>query len=163
MAGTTAFALSRRFSQLVGRKVTFVQSLPTPASKLAQIYGIYTVLPQKSAVVVKGDLRLLGSIAGALVGLPDPEVMNHLAANPMEELMRDAIYEVLNIAAATISTEGRAVFTKMVTDPTLIEGVAEETLKKPFRRSYFSVSMDGYQGGTFCIFSQFVPLEVAQP
>jgi hypothetical protein len=161
MAEPTPFALSRRFTQLVGRTVTFVQKPATLDSKLNQIYGIYTVLPYETAAVIKADLRLLGSIAGALVGLPDPVVVDHLAANPMEELLRDAIYEVLNVAAATISTEGRAVFTKMVTNPTLIEGAAAETLKKPFRRSYFAVTVDGYQGGKFSIFSQFVPVKGA--
>jgi hypothetical protein len=159
MAEPTPFALSRRFTQLVGRTVTFVQKPATLDSRLNQIYGIYTVLPFETAVVVKADLRLLGSIAGALVGLPDPVVVDHLTANPMEELLRDAIYEVLNVAAASISTEGRAVFTNMVTNPTLIEGAAAETLKKPFRRSYFAVTVDGYKGGNFCIFSQFVPLK----
>lgn len=161
MAEPTAFALSRRFSQLVGRKITFVQTHAALDSKLMQIYGIYTVHPHETAVVVKADLRLLGSIAGALVGLPDPVVKDHLAANPMEELLRDAIFEVLNVAAATISTEGRAVFVNMVTNPAFLEGAAAETLKKPFHRSYFTVSVDGYQGGRFCIFSQFVPLKGA--
>lgn len=158
MAEPTPFALTRRFTQLVGRTVTFVQKPASPDSKLNQIYGIYTVLPSEAAVVVKADLRLLGSMAGALVGLPDPVVADHLSANPMEELIRDAISEVLNVAAAGISTEGRAVFTNMVTNPTFIEGAAAETLKKPFRRSYFAVTVDGYQGGKFCIFAQFVPL-----
>lgn len=161
MAEPTPFALSRRFSQLVGRKVTFVQTPASLDSKLTQLYAIYTVLPQEAAVVVKADLRLLGSIAGALVGLPDPVVRDHLAVNPMEELLQDAIYEVLNVAAASISTDGRAVFTNMVTNPTLIEGAAAETLKKPFRRSYFTVSIDGYQGGRFCILSQFAPVKDA--
>jgi hypothetical protein len=104
---------------------------------------------------------LLGSIAGALVGLPDSVVKDHVAANPLEELLRDAIYEVLNVASAAISTEGRAVFTNMVNNPTLIEGAAAETLKKPFRRSYFAVTIDGYQGGKFCILSQFTPVKGA--
>lgn len=163
MAETTPFALSRLFSQLTGRKVTFVQTPASLDSKLTQIYGIYTVLPHETAVVVKADLRLLGSVAGALVGLPDTVVRDHVAANPLEELLRDAIFEVLNVASAVISTEGRAVFTNMVNSPTLIEGAAAETLKKPFRRSYFNVTLEGYQGGKFCIFSQFVPDKGARP
>lgn len=160
MAEPSPFLLSQRFTQLTGRKVTFVQTPATLDSKLSQIYGIYTVLPQETAVVVKADLRLLGSIAGALVGLPDPAVKDHIAANPMEELIRDAIYEVLNVAAANITTDGRAVFKQMVTNPTLIDGAAGETLKKPFRRSYFNVSVEGYQGGRFCIFAQYVPIKL---
>jgi hypothetical protein len=162
MAEPTPFALSQRFSLLVGRKVTFVQAATALDSKINQIYGVYTVLPHETAVVVKADLRLLGSIAGALVGLPDPVVKEHLAVDPMEELMRDAIYEVLNVASPAVSTEGRAVFTMMATNPTLIDGVAGQTLKNPSHRSYFNVSVDGYQGGRFSIFSQFVPVGSAR-
>ncbi len=64
------------------------------------------------------------------VGLPAPVVKEHLAAATMDELMRDAIYEVLNVASAAVSTEGRAVFIKMVTDPAYIDGAAEQALKK---------------------------------
>jgi hypothetical protein len=157
MAEPTPFELSKRFSQLIGRKVAFVQTTGALDSKINQIYGIYNVLPAGGAVVVKADSRLLGSIAGALVGLPDPVVKEHLATTPMDELLRDAIYEVLNVAAAAVSTEGRAVFTNMATNPTYIDGAAGEVLKKPGHRSYFNVLVDGYQGGRFTILSQLVP------
>jgi hypothetical protein len=154
MSQPAPFSLSKCFSQLTGRKVTFVQAPAAPETKVNQIYGIYTVLPGGTAVVVKADNRLLGSIAGALVGLPDPVVKEHLATTPMDELLRDAIYEVLNVAAAVVATEGRPVFVKMVTDPSYIEGAAAEALKKPAHKSHFSVAVDGYQGGRFSIFAQ---------
>jgi hypothetical protein len=157
MPEPTPYDLSKRFSQLTGRKVTFVQTTSALESKLNQIYGIYTVLPGGSAIVVKADIRLLGSIGGALVGLPDPVVKEHLAVTPMDELLRDAIYEVLNVASAAVSREGRAVFTNMVTNPTYIDGAAGEVIKKPGYRSYFNVSVDGYQGGRFTILAQLVP------
>jgi hypothetical protein len=31
-------------------------------------------------------------------------------------------------------------------------------LKKPDHKSYFNVSVDGYQGGKFTILAQFVPV-----
>jgi hypothetical protein len=157
MPEPTPYDLSKRFSQLTGRKVTFVQTTAALDSKLNQIYGIYNVLPSGAAIVVKADIRLLGSIGGALVGLPDPVVKEHLAVTPMDELLRDAIYEVLNVASAAVSTEGRAVFTNMVTNPTYIDGAAGEVLKKPGHRSYFNVLVDGYQGGRFTILAQLVP------
>src|ERR1035438_8820853 len=43
--------------------------------------------PHETAIVVKADLPLLGSFAGALVGLPDAAVKEHLRATPLEELM----------------------------------------------------------------------------
>src|SRR5580692_7152838 len=105
MSEPTPYSLSQRFSQLIGRKVTFVQTTLSVDIKIKQLYGIYSVQPQESAIVVKADLPLLGSFAGALVGFPDNVVKEHLKVSPMEELLRDAIYEVLNIASAAISNE----------------------------------------------------------
>jgi hypothetical protein len=163
MAEPTPFALSRRFSQLIGRKVTFVQLTAETVTKIKQLYGIYTVLPHNTSIIVKADLPLLGSFAGALVGFPDCVVREHLRVTPIEEILRDAIYEVFNIASAAITTDGRAVFTKMVTDPAYIDGAAGTVLACPDRRSYFNVSIDGYQGGRFTAIAQFVPLEKMAP
>jgi hypothetical protein len=160
MSEPSAFLLSKAFSQLTGRKVAFVQGTALPESKMRQVYGIYSVMPHDVAIVVKADLLLLGSIAGALVGLPDQAVKEHLKTAPIEELMRDAILEVLNIAAASITTEGRAVFSKMVTDPAYIDGPAEKAFKQPFRRNYFNVTIEGYQGGKFTILSDFIPIRL---
>lgn len=158
MSEPTPFVLSRCFSQLTGRKVTFVQTpLAPPDMKIKQIFGIYNLLPHETAIVVKADLPLMGSLGGALVGLPDSAVKEHLRQTPLEELLRDAISEVLNIASAAITTEGRAVFTKMVTDPTYIDGAAGKVYAKPDHRSYFNVQVDGYQGGKFNILSKFIP------
>ena len=158
MSEPTPYGLSRCFTQLLVRKVTFVQTTFALDMHIRQMYGIYTVLPHETAIVVKADLPLLGSFAGALVGLPDPAVREHLRAMPLEELMRDAICEVLNIACAAVTTEGRAVFTKLAADPASIDGAAGKVLKKPDHRSYFTVAVDGYQGGRFTILSQFVPI-----
>jgi hypothetical protein len=157
MSEPTPFALSHRFSQLIGRKVTFAQVAASLDSKLKQVYGVYTVLPQATPVVVKADMRLLGSVAGALVGWPDQVVNEHLAVIPMEEILRDAIYEVLNVASAAIATEGRAVFKNMQTNPICIDGAAGLVLKNPGHKSYFNVSVDGYVGGKFIILSPIVP------
>jgi hypothetical protein len=124
---------------------------------IRQIYGIYTLLPYETAIVVKADLPLFGSFAGALVGLPDPAVKDHLRVTPLEELLRDAIYEVFNIASAAIATEDRAVFKKMEVDRAYVDGAAGKVLEKPDHRSYFAVTIDGYQGGRFTVLSQFIP------
>lgn len=160
MSEPSAFLLSKAYSQLTGRKVAFVQAPAVPESKMRQIYGIYLVKPHEVAIVVKADLLLMGSIAGALVGLPDPAVKEHLKTAPLEELMRDAILEVFNIGAATVTTEGRAVFSRMVTDPAYIDGPAEKAFKQPFRRNCFNVTVEGYQGGKFVILSDFIPIRL---
>ena len=163
MPEPTPYGLSRCFSQLLGRKVTFVQTTFALDMHIRQMYGIYTLLPHETAIVVKADLPLLGSFAGTLVGLPDPVVKEHLIATPLEELLRDAIYEVLDIASAAITNEGRAVFKKLVADPVYVDGAAGKILKNPDHRSYFTVSVDGYQGGRFTILSQFVPVRTVSP
>jgi hypothetical protein len=140
--------------------VTFVQSTLTPDLKIRQVYGIYTLSPQEAAIVVKADLPLLGSIAGTLVGLADQAVKEHLRVNPIDELLRDAISEALNVAASAITTEGRAVFDRMETDPAYIDGAAGKVLEEPFHKSYFTVSVEGYQGGRFSILAPFVPIKL---
>jgi hypothetical protein len=157
MSEPTPYALSQLFSKLIGRKVSFAQTTAGPETKVKQMYGLYAVLPHDTAIVVKADLPLLGSLAGVMVGLPDATVKERLGKTPMEELLRDAIHEVLNVASAVITTEGRAVFSKMVSESTLIEGAHEKVLKKPDHRSFFNVLVDGYQGGKFTIFAQSTP------
>src|SRR5277367_3998784 len=105
MSEPTPYALSQLFSQLIGRKVSFAQTTAAPETKIRQMYGIYNVLPHNIAMVAKADLPLLGSFGGVLVGLPDAAVKERLAVTPIEELLRDAISEVLNIAAAAITNE----------------------------------------------------------
>jgi hypothetical protein len=151
MAGPTSPSLSRLFTQLMGRQVTFVPATPLPNTTAQQAYGIYTVFPDETAAIIQCDLSLLGAFAGALVGLPDSTVKEYLRAKPIEEILRDAMYEVLNVASSAISAEGRTVLTKMVTDPASIEGAAANTLKKPAHKYYFNVTVQGYQGGRFSI------------
>ena len=156
MAEPTPLTLSHMFTQLIGRKVTFAPATIAADTKIKQMYGIYSVLPHESALIVKADLPLLGSLAGVMVGLPDSAVKESLSVSPVEEVLRDAIHEVLNVTSAVVTNEGRAVFTSMVTDTSLIDGAAGKLFKKPDRKIYFNVSVDGYQGGKFTIFSQFI-------
>ena len=157
MPEPTPLSLSHLFTQLIGRKVTFAPTTISPETKIKQMYGIYNVLPHETAIIVKADLPLLASLAGVMVGLPDSAVKECLAKSPLEEVLRDAIHEVLNVASAALTNEGRAVFARMVTDTGLIDGVAGQLFKKPDRRTYFNVLVDGYQGGKFTIFAQFMP------
>ena len=75
--------------------------------------------------------------------------------------MRDAMHEVLNVTSTVVSKEGRPVFQKMVSDASLVDGPAGKLLVKPDHRSYFNVAVDGYQGGKFQLFSQFIPGKLA--
>lgn len=152
MPEPTAFALSRHFTSLINRGVSFTQSTAAAETKVTKVYGVYMVFPQQAALVVKADLVLLGSFAGALIGLPDPEVKQRVKSPVIDELLRDPIHEVLNVAAAVVATEGRAVFKSMTMNPIYLRPDAEMALNSPMHRSYFVVKIDGYQGGRFCVF-----------
>ena len=60
MAEPSSFLLSKAFSQLTGRKVSFIQAPIDPGSKVRQVFGIYTVVPHDVGIVVKADLLLMG-------------------------------------------------------------------------------------------------------
>ena len=106
------------------------------------------------SLVVKADLPLLGSFAGGLVGLSDSEGQSRLVQPIIEELFSDAIYEVLNVASSAITSEGRAVLSKMVTKHTDIKGsVAESIVAKPNHKVDFNVAVEGYRGGRFAVLS----------
>lgn len=161
MSEPTGFALSRHLTDLIGRNVQFKlvpSAVETPAKV---IFGIYTVLPEETPVVVKTDLSLLASFAGVLVGLPDAEVKNRISTGTPDELLRDAMHEVLNVTSTVITTEGRAVFQRMVNNVAYVDGPAGQVLKLPGHRTYFNVTVDGYQGGRFYIFSPLAQVRSA--
>ena len=153
MAEATSYVMSQLFSQLVGRpvSVSLGRDLPTKAK---QMYGVYHVLPYKGIVVVKTDLPLLGSFAGSMVGLPWDVVAERLTETPMDETLRDAMHEVLNISSTLVETEQRAVFQAMATDPVYCESEACALIQKPFRKSCFDISVDGYTDGKLHILAQ---------
>lgn len=151
MPEPTPFAMTNLFGDLVGRPVSFTQVTQPIVSKAKQMYGIYLVKPMDSTRVVKADLPLLASFAGALLGLPSDGVKERLGAAEMDEGFRDAIHEVLNIASTIVCTEYRAVFQTMHADPVYLTSAAQDTLRDPIYRSYFNVKVDGYEGGAFTI------------
>jgi hypothetical protein len=159
MSEPTPYSLTQHFSALIGRKAAFAQATLCVDGNVKQMYGIYNVLPHDLPIVVKAELPLLGSMAGAMVGLPDSAVREQLRKTPLEEVLRDAIHELLNVASTVVTSEGRAIFTKMVSEPAFVDGGAAEMFKKPDHRSYFNVTVDGYTGGKFAIFAKAAPIK----
>lgn len=153
MSDPTAPILSRLFTSLIGRSVTFARLPAGPETQARQVFGVYTHHPDGASIVVKSDLLLLGSFAGALVGLPDSEVQSRLRASAIDELLRDAIYEVLNVASSAIAAEGRAVLARMVTNRSEIGEAIEMILANPSHRIDFDVSVEDYDGGRFTVLS----------
>lgn len=147
------YLLSHLLTNLIGRTVTFTPVAPGPDTKGKHVYGIYTCSPSEAPLVVKADLSLLGSFAGALVGLPDSEVQSRLLAPVIEELFTDAMFEVLNVASSSIASEGRAILSKMVMDLGYLMGAARKIVVKPNHRVDFNVVVQDYHGGRFAVLS----------
>jgi hypothetical protein len=148
------YALTHLLTDLIGRKVTFTLVTSGQETQARQVYGIYRRLSNEAPLVVKADLPLLGSFAGTLVGLSDTDVQSRLAGPSIEELFTDAIYEVLNVASSAITSEGRPVLSKMVTDCADIKGTAAEAIvMKPNHKIDFNVVVEGYRGGRFTVLS----------
>ena len=103
--------------------------------------------------VVQADLPLLGSFAGALLGLPSESIQHRVAEPRLDDLLRDAIHEVLNVASTVVCTTGRAVFQDFYNDPVYLPKQATLTMNSPLYRSYFNVTMEGYEGGAFSLFA----------
>jgi hypothetical protein len=143
----TTHLMSHHFTNLIGRQATFTPASAAADASTSFAYGVYMCFPAETPVVLKAGLSLLGSFAGALVGLPDSEVESRLKDAELGDILRDAIYEVLNVAASVVALEGRATLIKMVTDPSEIDGAAKQTLEKPTRKIAFDVSVADYQGG----------------
>ncbi len=153
MCAPTAYSLSKMYSQLLGREVGFTLKTPAPDSKAKAIFGVYKTEPVEDTIVVKADLPLLGSLAGVFVGLPAPSIAERLKEPKLDELLGDAIHELFNITSTPLSTEARVVFKTMHLDRVFLPGQAEDVLAKPLQTSSFEVSLSGYPGGVFQVFS----------
>jgi hypothetical protein len=70
MAESLHYALARLLTQLVGRDVTLTLVMKPPPPKGRLLYGLYAILPEERALVVKAELALLARLGGALLGLP---------------------------------------------------------------------------------------------
>jgi len=147
----SAVTISNHLTALIGRAVAVKPSAPFTTGSAKQLFGVYNLLPSESALVVRTDLALFGSMAGAMVGLPDSEVKSRLSTGSLDELMRDAIHEILNISSTVVTVEGRAVFQAMYTDPGYLNGEARLLLKSAAHSYYYAATVDGYQGGRFTI------------
>ena len=152
MAEPTPNALSRQFTGLVNRKVSFTVTKPFAPLNVEQVYGVYTVFPSQTTLVVRADLALFGSLAGALVGLPDAEVKSRLKLSLGDDLLPDAMKEVFNVSSAVLTGDGRAHFNQMVTKAVYLSTEASKLMDTAIRRSCFTVDVEGYQGGRFAIF-----------
>jgi hypothetical protein len=154
MSEPTPFALSHLFTQLVGREVKFALATNPQQSKGRLLFGIYTVVRTSRVIVVRADLALLAAFGGALIGLPLALGIERATEIPMDESMRDAIHEVLNIASTVIWTDGRITFKSLVILPIYCVGEAALVIDHPEHKSNFTVTIDGKNSGLFTILTR---------
>ena len=150
MAEPKPLIIAELFSNLTGRTVNFTQVLKPPVTNAKQAYGTYLIKPADSLRIVQLDLPLLGSFGGCLLGLPSDAVKERLTSSLNDENLRDAMHEILNVASTIVSIEHRAVFQTMFLDA--VPSAILESLTNPAYRSYFNVTVSGYEGGAFSIF-----------
>jgi hypothetical protein len=153
MKELTPFAIAKLFTDLIGRNVNFTQVLKAPPASAKQVYGTYLLKPMDSTAVVQVDRTLLGSLAGAMLGFPGGSMQERLSGATLDESLRDAMHEILNITSTVVSLEYRAVFQKMYMEAVVLPSAATDVMHEPLFRSYFNVSVDSYDGGAFSIFS----------
>ncbi len=155
MAEINAFAMSKLFTELVGRDVGFSLVLSAPEGKASPIFGIYHEVPDLTPLVVKTELPLLAAMAGALLGFPYETALERAQEKPMGEMIRDAMHEVLNIASTGLSTGRRVVLKTMVQDLVFCDSKVLDLVRKPDLKTQFKVSLGNEVQGLFSIFRQF--------
>jgi hypothetical protein len=155
MAEPSSASMTRLFSDLIGRSVSFSEQLHPATAKTAQLFCTYLIKPMDSTRIIRADLSVLSSLAGALIGLSPETIQQRVAEPQLDEALRDAIHEVMNIASRVVSTEHRAVFEGMYTDSASLPADARNTLRDPCYSSHFSVKIDGYEGGTVSLLAPF--------
>jgi hypothetical protein len=148
--------LSKHFTHLVGHEVKFTKATQAPERAGRWVFASYHVVAHEDptttrSLIVKAELDLLGSLAGCLVGLPSYEVLSRLKSQTLDELMRDAIYEILNVASGAIAYNCRTSLVEMVMAAVDVKGDAAKVLATPSRKSTFDVVVQGYNGGRFVV------------
>jgi hypothetical protein len=147
MVETTPFALTKLYSDLFDRRVSVTDASDRASSGGRKAYAIYDVAGHGSQVFLQVDFELLGSLGGALAGIPDILVKERLAVNMRDEPLCDAMHEVLNITSTVLTTGVRAVLRTMELDEAEGRIFASELASNRMAKSRFLISIPSYTGG----------------
>lgn len=152
MKEPVALELSRFFTELTAKPVSFSFEGNAPVPRDACMYGLYTDPAALEPVVMRISLQALALLGAALLGLPEETALERAAAMPVDEPMRDAMHEVLNIASTAVGGNTRLVFQAMFRDKALLSGKAAALLLSPGPNPSFRISVDGVAGGITTLF-----------
>ena len=157
MADSTPFALSQLFTNLIDRRVAVMEASEREATQCRKSFASYEVGDHKATILLQIDFDLLGSLGGALAGMPDAIIKQNLKVTPVDETLRDAMHEILNIVSAVITTEARAVLKKMELDETKGRAMATNFRQTtPNFANRYQATIPNYTGGQLEI---FLPIE----
>jgi hypothetical protein len=79
MAEASPITMGKLFTDLVGQRVTFCEQQYAINSAVKQTYCTYLIKPMDSTRVIKAEMPLLTSFAGALIGLPLESIKERVA------------------------------------------------------------------------------------
>lgn len=149
----SARSMSQLFSQLTDRHVSFILEPNAAAGKGPSIFALYTEFPDNNPIVAQADRATVAVLAAALLGMPEDTAIERALEQPLNEAIRDAMHEVLNIGSTALSTVGRVVLKDFVTEPVAIAQVGKAVMADPSSKSTYRVAIDGKPRGIFSLFS----------
>jgi len=146
----SAHDLSLHFTRLIGCRVGFTEAAQLTPPIAKSVFGVYKSFPSGNPILLEVDLCLIGSLAGAFIGLPESEISRRINGPDLDDVLRDAITEIFNVGASVVSIEDRAVFVSMSRDRhDLSSDLTFWFASGQHRQHVFRVSVEGYTGGVF--------------
>lgn len=142
MAEATAFSLSKFFSELTGQHVSFAIASNAPTPKGDYMYGLYSVISDASPMLLRMSLSSIALMGGALLGMPAELAMERVKAAEVDESLRDAMHEVLNIASTAFSPDDRIVFKGMSRSVDAFPAGVKGLLQNASRKSSYRVAVN---------------------
>ena len=142
MAEATALSLSRFFCDLTGRQVSFSIAASSSPVKGPQMYGLYQVADDSKPLLMRIHLDTLAVLGGALLGLPEELAIEKAKQTPLDEPLRDAMHEVLNIASTAISPDARVIFKTMAKSTAGFSDEVADLMRTACHKSSYRVSVE---------------------
>lgn len=153
MTEPTALSLSQLFSQLTDCHVSFTYAQNASPGKAPVLFAVYEQAEERVPIIVRAEVAMVATLAGALLGMPEDTAIQRALLRPVDEPVRDAMYEVLNIGSTPLCTEGRVVFQEMVFDPREIAGGAAGLLQNAAHKSTYRVTINSTERGVYTLLS----------
>ncbi len=142
MADATALSLSRFFSDLTGRPVSFSIAAASSAVKGPQMYGLYDFADEAKPLLLRIHLHTLAVLGGALLGVPEEVAIERAQQSSVDEPLRDAMHEILNIASTAISPDIRIVFRSMSKSTAALPNGVADLMQTACHKTAYRVALE---------------------